>query len=103
MVRILAFPSGTVGYPIAPAKTPSAFNSREKSKAFAASPTMMGVIGVSLLPVLKPSFFSLRLKNFVLLQSFLIKRSPASESSSSNAAWQVATTDGGCEVENRNG
>ena len=64
---------------------------------------MMGVIGVSLLPVSNPSFFNLRLKNFVLAQSFLISFSPASESSSSKAAWQVAVTEGGCEVEKRNG
>src|SRR5450755_867031 len=103
MVRRRALPSATVGKPIAPAKTPSSNNSRENWNALPASPTMIGVIGVSLLPVLNPNFFSLRLKNFVLDQSFLISFSPPSESSSSNADWQVAVTDGGCEVEKRNG
>src|SRR6266436_703252 len=85
------------------ARTPAEKSSRENSEAFAASPTMIGVMGVSLLPVLKPSFFSLRLKNFVLDHNFLMRRSPASESSTSKAAWQVAATEGGCEVEKRNG
>jgi len=64
---------------------------------------MIGVMGVSLLPVSNPNFLSLRLKNFVLAQSFLMSFSPASESSSSKAAWHVAVTEGGCEVEKRNG
>src|SRR4029077_5278960 len=90
MVRRRAFPSGTVGYPMAMARTPAEKRSRENSEAFAASPTMIGGMGVSLLPVLKPSFFSLRLKNFVLDHNFLMRRSPASESSASKAAWQGA-------------
>jgi hypothetical protein len=64
---------------------------------------MMGVMGVWLAPVSKPSFFSRRLKNLVLRQSFLMSFSPSGESSSAKAAWQVAVTEGGCEVENRNG
>src|ERR1700724_2453999 len=103
MVRRRALPSGTVGKTIAIASTPSENSSRENSNDFPASPTKIGVLGRSLAPVLNPSFFSLRLKNFVFAQSFLINFSPASESSSSNAAWQVAVTDGGCDVGKRNG
>ena len=50
-----------------------------------------------------PNFLSLRLKNLVLDHNFLTNLSPFSESSSENAAWQVAVTEGGCEVENKNG
>ena len=64
---------------------------------------MIGVMGVSLAPVLNPSFFSRRLKNLVFDQSFLMSFSPSGESSSAKAAWQVAVTEGGCEVEKRNG
>src|ERR1700733_3156776 len=96
-------PAAPVGKPIAGANTPSAKSSRPNSKAFAASPTRIGVIGVSLGPVLNPSFFNLRLKNFVLAQSFLMSLVPASESSNSNAAWHDATTDGGFDVEKMNG
>ena len=56
MVRTRAFPLGTVGNPMPVASTPSANNSRDNSYAFAASPTITGVIGVSLMPVSKPAF-----------------------------------------------
>ncbi len=56
---------------------------------------MIGVMGVWLLPVSNPNFFNLCLKNLVLAQSFLMSFSPASESSSSKAAAQVAVTEGG--------
>jgi len=55
------------------------------------------------MPVLKPSFFRRRLKNLVLFQSFLMSLSPSGESSRAKAAWQVATTEGGWDVEKRNG
>src|ERR1700730_3840585 len=63
----------------------------------------MGVMGVWLAPMEKPSFFMRRWRNFVFDQSFLISFSPTGESSNVNAAWHVATTDGGCPVEYRNG
>jgi hypothetical protein len=63
----------------------------------------MGVIGVSVAPVEKPSFLKRPWKNFVLDQSFLRSFSPSGESSRVNAAWQLAITDGGCPVEKRNG
>src|SRR5690348_13940995 len=46
----------------------------------------------------KPRFLSSRLKNFVLAQSFLTKRSPSGESSRVKAAWHAAAVAGGCEV-----
>ena len=48
MVRIRAFPSGTVGYVMPVPKTPSLNSSREKSMVSLPSPMMIGVIGVSL-------------------------------------------------------
>src|SRR4029077_13187539 len=63
----------------------------------------MGMIGVSLTLNWNPRFFSSRLKNLVLAQSFFTSRSPSGESSRVNAAWQAAAVAGGCEVEHRNG
>ena len=54
-------------------------------------------------PVEKPIFFRRRWKNLVFDQSFFSSFSPSGESSKVNAAWHVATTDGGCDVEKRNG
>ena len=69
--------------------------------ASAASPTMTGVIGLSLRPVLKPSALQTGLEEPRVLPQ------PLDElrflSSTSMAAMQAAATDGGCEVENRNG
>ena len=54
MQRILAVPFGTVGKTMAVAKTPFSNSFALKVLASWASPIMTGVIGVSLLPVLKP-------------------------------------------------
>ena len=67
---------------------------------------MMGVIGVSLAgvftpPMLKPSPPSSFFQKRVFSHSFSMRS--GSSSSTSKAAMQVAATDGGCEVENRNG
>jgi len=48
IARSRAFPSATVGNPTAGAKTPASNNFFENSNAFAASPTWIGTIGVSL-------------------------------------------------------
>jgi len=48
MARNLALPSATVGYPTAGAYTPASKSFFENSNAFAASPTWIGIIGVSL-------------------------------------------------------
>src|SRR6266704_2112255 len=61
------------------------------------------MIGVSLTLNWNARFFSSRLKNFVLAQSFFTSFSPSGESSSVNAAWHAAAVAGGCEVENKNG
>ena len=83
------------------ANTPSANSRSDSFIASAPSPTMTGVIGLSLTPVLKPSVFRPALKNRVFSQS----RSMicGSSSSTSSAAMQAAATAGGCDVENRNG
>ncbi len=70
------------------------------------SPMMMGVIGVSLAgvvspPMLKPSSPSSFFQKRVFSQSCSMRS--GSFSKTSKAAMQVAATDGGCEVENRNG
>ena len=69
MVRTRALSRATVGKPMPWAKTPSAKRRSESRIAVAASPTMTGVIGLSLAPVLNPSAWSPSLKNAVLLQS----------------------------------
>ena len=106
MVRIRALPSGTVGKAMPVPSTPSLNNSREKAMVKRPSPMMMGVIGVSLAgvvwpPMLKPSRPSSFIQKRVLAQSCSIHC--GSVSRTSKAAMQVAATDGGCEVENRNG
>ena len=70
------------------------------------SPTMMGVIGVSLAgvltpPILKPSSPSSFFQKRVFSQSFWMRSGSCSRTS--KAAMHVAATEGGCEVENRNG
>jgi len=67
---------------------------------------MMGVIGVSLVgvvlpPMSKPSRPSSFFQKRVFFQSFSMRS--GSLSSTSKAAIQVAATEGGCEVENKNG
>ena len=57
-----ALPCGTVGKPSAMANTPSSNSSRLNCWASGASPSMTGVMGVVLRPVLKPSFFISSLK-----------------------------------------
>ena len=101
-----ALPSATVGNAMPGVKTPSLKSSRLNSIARRPSPTMIGVMGVSLAgvmlpPMLKPSSPSSFLKNRVLAHSLSINS--GSCSSTSKAAMQVAATDGGCDVENRNG
>src|SRR5438046_4126135 len=103
MARSRAFPSDTVGYPTAGAKTPASNSLFENSNAFAASPTWIGTIGVSLPLNWNPRFFNSRLKNFVLAQSFFRSFSPSGEESSVKAAWHAPTVAGGCELEKRNG
>src|SRR5947209_19995827 len=82
-------------------KTPSWKSRLLNFMANAPSPTITGVMGVSLLPVLKPSCSRPLLKKAVFSQ----RRSTRLVSSSriSSAAIQVATTEGGCEVLNRTG
>src|ERR1039458_2492467 len=101
MVRTRALPFGTVGKPMPVASTPSAKSSRESSCATLASPTITGVMGVSLIPVLNPADIKPCLKYLVLLHRFFIRS--GSCSSTSKAARQAAATAGGCEVEKRNG
>ena len=55
MVRTRALPLATVGNPMPVASTPSSNSSRDSWCASAASPTITGVIGVSLIPVLNPA------------------------------------------------
>jgi hypothetical protein len=62
---------------------------------------MTGVIGLSLTPVSNPRACNPALKNRVFSHSFSIHC--GSLSSTSIAAMQVAATDGGCDVEKRNG
>ena len=54
IVRMRAFPSGTVGNAIPVPITPSLNSSREKSIVSWPSPMIMGVIGVSLAGVVRP-------------------------------------------------
>ena len=95
IVRIRAFPSGTVGNAIPVPITPSLNSSRENSMVSLPSPMMMGVIGVSLAGVLLPpmskprrasSFFQKR----VFSHSFSMRS--GSFSRTSKAAMQVAAT-----------
>ncbi len=70
------------------------------------SPMMMGVIGVSLAgvvlpPISKPSRPSSFFQKRVFSHSLSIRS--GSFSRTSKAAIQVAATEGGCEVENKNG
>ena len=83
------------------ANTPDSKSRSENAMARAPSPTMTGVIGLSLTPVSKPNACSPALKKRVFSQS----RSMICGSSirTSIAARQVAATDGGCDVEKRNG
>src|ERR1035437_970620 len=62
IVRTRALPLATVGKPMPVASTPPANSSRDSWCASAASPTITGVIGVSLIPVLNPADFSPALK-----------------------------------------
>ena len=55
MVRTRAWPFGTVGKPMPVARTPPSNSARESSWASRASPTITGVMGVSLWPVSKPA------------------------------------------------
>ena len=101
MVRIRAFPSGTVGKPMPVASNPSSNSAREKANAVFACPTMIGMIGVSLAPVSKPAALRDARKYSVFFHRSRILSGSCSRMS--NAAIQDAATDGGCEVENRNG
>lgn len=101
IVRKRALSRATVGKPMLWAKTPWAKSASDIFAAVAAWPTITGVIGLSLRPVLKPSDSRPALKKRVLSQSCSIHC--GSLSSTSIAAMQAAVTAGGCEVENRNG
>ncbi len=105
--RMRALPSGTVGNAIPVAITPSSNSAREKSIAARPSPTIIGVIGVSLAGVFTPPMLNPDALQFALeiprVLPQLARCAPAPVSSMSNAAMHVAATDGGCEVENRNG
>ena len=101
MVRTRALPWATVGKPMPCANTPSSNSRSDSFIASAASPTITGVIGLSLHAGVEAERFEAALKNRVFSQSRSIDC--GSVSSTSSAARQVAATDGGCEVENRNG
>ena len=94
----LAF--GHRGNPIPVASTPSSNSSRESSVRELASPTITGVIGVSLSRVEARCLQSLLEVAGVVPEHSM--RS-GSCSSTSNAARHAAATAGGWEVENRNG
>ena len=69
--------------------------------AMTSESTITGVIGLSLMPVSKPRSFRPALKKRVFSQRRSIRC--GSSRSRSSAARQLAVTEGGCEVENRNG
>src|SRR6185503_3182681 len=89
IVRTLALSRATVGKVMPCANTPSSKSRSESRMARALSPTMTGVMGLSLVPVLKPSACRPALKNLVFCQSFSIHC--GSVSRTSIAARQVAT------------
>src|SRR5256712_4590209 len=93
--RMRARSFATIGYTIGSAKTPSSNRRWLNRFAVAESPSMTGVIGVSLLPMSKPSDTSRLLKYFVFDQSFLTWR--GSVSRTLIAAMQAAVTAGGWE------
>ena len=106
MQRIRALPSGTVGKAIPVAIKPPSKSARLKSIVFRPSPMMMGVMGVSLLgvvrpPMSKPADCSPCWKYSVFDHKRSIR--PGSLSRRSKAAMQEAATLGGCDVEKRNG
>src|SRR6185436_2168604 len=101
IVRTRALSRATVGKAIPCANTPRSKSLSDSSIALAPSPAMTVVIGLSLSPVLKPRRCSPSLKKRVL--SHNRSMISGSCSSTSSAAMQAITTDGGCDVENRNG
>src|SRR5262249_22407923 len=68
MTRMRAAPLATVGKPIAIAKTPFSNNWRLNACASDASPSITGIIGVSLWPMSKPRFCISRFMNSALSQ-----------------------------------
>src|SRR5438552_4481177 len=70
IVRILALSLPTIGNTIGRTNTPRLNISSASLWAFPLSPTMTGVMGVSLCPVSKPSSFNAFLKYRVLSQGF---------------------------------
>src|SRR6266566_9376469 len=70
IVRILALSLPTIGKTIGRTNTPSLNISSASLWAFPLSPTMIGVMGVSLCPVSNPRSLSAFLKYRVLSQSF---------------------------------
>ena len=100
-MRTRALSRATVGKAMPIAKTPAWNRRSENCMALAPSPTITGVIGLWLMPVLKPSACRPALKKRVFSQSRSINC--GSSRSRSSAARQLAVTDGGCDVENRNG
>src|SRR2546425_5138276 len=95
MFRMRALSFATIGYTIGNANTPSSNNRSLKRFAIAESPSMTGVMGVSLRPMSKPSETSRFLKYFVFDHNFLTCL--GSVSSTSIAAVQAAVTAGGCD------
>ena len=83
------------------ANTPSSNRAAENSCARSASPTITGVIGVSLTPVLNPAEVQRAFEVPRVVPETLDALGLASRTS--KAARQAAATAGGCEVENRNG
>src|SRR2546422_10489939 len=95
MFRMRARSLATIGYTIGRAKTPSSNKRSLNRLAVAESPSITGVIGVSLRPMSNPIETSRFLKYFVLAQSFFTWR--GSVSRTSIAAVQAAATAGGGE------
>src|SRR2546430_16690682 len=81
MFRIRARSFATIGKTIGKANTPSSNNRSLNRFAVAESPSITGVIGVSLRPMSNPIETSRFLKYFVLAQSFFTWRGSVSRTS----------------------
>ena len=106
MARMRALPSGTVGNAMPVAITPSSKSARENSMAARPSPTIIGVMGVSVAGVVTPPMLKATRRNPPWkYRVFSHRRSMRSGSRSKmlKASMQEAATEGGCEVEKRNG
>src|SRR3989442_4934614 len=101
MFRMRARSLATIGYTIGRAKTPSSNKRSLNRLAVAESPSITGVIGVSLRPMSNPIETSRFLKYFVLAQSFFTWR--GSVSRTSIASVQDAATARRVEPRKRHG